>query len=115
VTVRRILAGVASAALLTLVWASPAHAETSSTISDIAVSDGEIQFVLALNEVPAGASIEAEEATASLDGQALGLSVDSLSDSGDITQTTLLVMDTSDSMLQDGKLDGAKEAAEQFV
>jgi tight adherence protein B len=115
VTVRRILAGVASAALLTLVWASPAHAETSSTISDIAVSDGEIQFVLALNEVPAGASIEAEEATASLDGQALDLSVDSLSDSGDITQTTLLVMDTSDSMLQDGKLDGAKEAAEQFV
>ena len=53
--------------------------------------------------------------TASLQGEPLDPSVELASDSGDVTQTTFLVMDTSDSMNQDDKLDGAKDAAKEFV
>ena len=67
-----------------------------------------LSIVLALNGVPAGGDIDTDSATAQLEGQPLDVSVDSATDTDTINQTTLLVMDTSDSMAGE-KLDSAKE------
>lgn len=114
-SVRRAIAGVASAALLVLIWPGMAWAEPTSTIEQVDVDDGQLSVVVALNDVPTGAEVDADALTASLQGQELDPSVELASESSDVTQTTFLVMDTSDSMNQDGKLDNAKDAANQFL
>ncbi len=113
-SVRRIITGVATAALLLVASAGPAFAAASSTIGEIEVANGQLNFVVTLDGVPAGATVETDNASASLEGQALEPDVQSLSDAGDVTQTALLVMDTSDSMAGD-KLAAAQDAARQFV
>lgn len=113
-SVRRIITGLATAALLLLASAVPAYADASAAIGEVEVADGQLTFAVTLDGVPAGASIDTDNATANLEGQALEPDVQSLSDAGDITQTTLLVMDTSDSMAGE-KLAAAQDAARQFV
>jgi tight adherence protein B len=114
-SVRRTLTGLAAAVLVLLSAAGTAFAETTSTIEQVAADEGELSIVLALSGVAPGADIDTRTVSASLEGQPLDPSVESASESSDITQTTLLVMDTSDSMNRDGKLDGAKDAARQFL
>jgi tight adherence protein B len=114
-TVRRLITGVATTALLLVGVASPAMAAPTSTIERVTVSNGELNIVVALSDVPSDANIDSNNVTASLQGQPLDTSVESASDAGTLTQTTYLVMDTSDSMNQDDKLQGAKDAARQFV
>ncbi len=113
-SVRRIITGAAAAALLLVATPGPAFAAASSTIGEVEVADGQVSFVVTLDGVPADASIETNNASASLEGQTLTPDVQSLSDASDVTQTALLVMDTSDSMAGD-KLTAAKDAARQFV
>ncbi len=113
-TMRRILAGVALAGLSLFIGAAPAFGDTSATIEQVQSESGELDFVVALNDVPADASIDLDEASATLEGIPLDVSVQELSDDSTLNQTALLVMDTSDSM--DGeKLDAAKDAAVQFI
>ncbi len=113
-SVRRTIAGLATAALLIVATAAPAFADASATVGEVEAADGQLSFVVTLDGVPAGADIDTDNATASIEGQALAPDVQSLSDSGDVSQTTLLVMDTSDSMAGE-KLTAAKDAARQFV
>ncbi len=113
-SVRRIITGLATAALLLVASAAPAYADPSATIGEIDASDGQLSFVVTLDGVPSGADIDVDNVTASLEGQALTPDVQSLSDAGDLTQNALLVMDTSDSMAGE-KLTAAKDAARQFV
>jgi hypothetical protein len=54
-SVRRAIAGVASAALLVLIWPGAAWAEPTGTIEQVDVQDGQLSVVVALNDVPAGA------------------------------------------------------------
>ncbi|MCZ3387385.1 MAG: type II secretion system F family protein [Actinomycetia bacterium] len=113
-SVRRIITGAATGALLLIASAGPAFAAASSTIGDVEVADGQLSFVVTLDGVPTGATIETDDASVSLEGQTLDPSVQSLSDADDVTQTALLVMDTSDSMAGE-KLAAAQNAARQFV
>ena len=113
-SVRRIITGAATAALVLVASAGSAFAAASSTIGEVDVADGRVSFVVTLDGVPAGASIDTDNASASLEGQALEPDVQLLSDASEVTQTALLVMDTSDSMAGD-KLTAAKDAARQFV
>ena len=113
-SVRRTITGLATAALLLVASAGPAWAESSATIGEVEAGDGQVSFVVTLDGVPAGADIDTDNTTASIEGQALNPDVQSLSDAGDISQTALLVMDTSDSMAGE-KLTAAKDAARQFV
>lgn len=113
-SVRRIITGLATAALLLVASAAPAFAEASATVGEVEAVDGQLSFVVTLDGVPAGADIDTDNASASIEGQALTPDVQSLSDAGDISQTALLVMDTSDSMAGE-KLAAAKDAARQFV
>jgi tight adherence protein B len=114
-SVRRLITGVATAGFLLVAVAGPAIAAPTSTIEQVKVSNGELSVVVALSDVPAGADVDTRNVTASLQGQTLDPSVESASDAGSLRQTTYLVMDTSDSMNQDDKLQGAKDAARQFV
>src|SRR5262245_41084836 len=111
---RRAAAGAAIAAFLLVATPGVANAEPTSTIEQVSVNDGELRFVVALNDVPAGAEIDTDSVTASLDGEPLDPAVELASENNDLTQTALLVMDTSNSMNEGGKLDTAKEAATQF-
>jgi tight adherence protein B len=113
--VRRLITGVATTALLLVGAAAPALAAPTSTIERVTVSNGELNIVVALNDVPSGADIDSNNVTASLQGQPLDPSVQSASDAESLTQTTYLVMDTSDSMNQNDKLQSAKDAARQFI
>ena len=114
-SVRRTLTGVAIAALILLTGAGTALAETSSTIEQVEVNDGELSVVLGLSGMAPGADVDTNNVSVSLDGQPLDPSVEAASDNSDITQTTYLVMDTSDSMNENGKLASAQDAAKQFV
>ncbi len=113
-SVRRIITGLATAAALLVVSATPAFADASATIGEVDTADGQLSFVVTLDGVPSGADIDTGSATASIEGLALDADVQSLSDANEISQTALLVMDTSDSMAGT-KLDAAKDAARQFV
>jgi tight adherence protein B len=113
-SVRRIATGLAIAALVFVGAAAPAYAAASATIGEIDTGDGQLSFVVTLEGVPSGADIDTDNATASIEGFALAPDVQSLSDAGDVSQTALLVMDTSDSMAGE-KLRAAKDAARQFV
>ena len=113
-SVRRIIAGLATAALLLVATATPAFADASATVGEVEAGDGQLSFVVTLDGVPAGADIDTDNTSASLEGQTLAPDVESLSDASEISQTALLVMDTSDSMAGE-KLAAAKDAARQFV
>lgn len=113
--VRRTLTGVAVTGLFLVTGVGAAWAETTSTIERVEANDGALSVVVALSGVVPGADIDTRTVAASIEGQPLDPSVESASDSNDITQTTLLIMDTSDSMNQDDKLAGAQDAAKQFI
>ena len=113
--VRRTLAGVCHDSTSPSRGSRHGRAETTSTIEQVEALDGQMSIVLALNDLAPDADVDTENVSATLEGQPLDLVVESASDSSDITQTTLLVMDTSDSMNQDNKLQDAKEAAELFI
>jgi tight adherence protein B len=112
---RRLLTGLGAAALLLLPTAAPAWAAPTSTIEQVGVANGQLRFVVSLSGVPAGADVDTGATKATLQGLELDPSVQAASDTSDLTQTTYLVMDTSDSMNQDGKLGAAKDAARQFL
>ena len=113
-SVRRIIAGLATASLLLVAAATPALADASATVGEVEANDGQLSFVVTLDAVPTDADIDTDNASASLEGQPLSPDVESLSDAGEISQTALLVMDTSDSMAGEN-LTAAKDAARQFV
>jgi tight adherence protein B len=112
--IRAIGAAIATALLLLALGATGAAAATDATIDKVDVVDGQLRIVVSLNDVPDGAQISTDQLQASLDGTALNATVDSVSSSGDLSQTALLVMDTSDSM-RGQPLEAAKAAASDFV
>ena len=91
-----------------------ALANTSATIEEVQGAPGELTIVVSLNEVPVGAQVNERDVTASVEGVPLDVRVESISETSDLKQTAMLVMDTSDSMAGD-KLDAAKVAASDFV
>jgi tight adherence protein B len=112
--IRAIGAAITTALLLLALGATGAAAATDATIDKVDVVDGQLRIVVSLNDVPEGVQIGTDQLQASLDGAALNATVDSVSSSGGLSQTALLVMDTSDSM-RGQPLQAAKAAANDFV
>lgn len=112
----RSLTGCAGAALAlaALLGGSPATADdTELTISHVEPADeGAVNILLS---VPAGAEVDLGGITATFDGTAAESSAKSAGEAEDqVRRTTILAMDTSDSM--DGpRFDAAKAAAETFM
>jgi len=93
--------------------ASPAPV-SQPTIEEVQGSPGELTIVVALNGVPSGTGVDESGVTASVEGIDLDVGVEAISDTNDLDQTAMLVMDTSDSMAGE-KLTAAQDAASDFV
>ncbi|GAA1926029.1 type II secretion system F family protein [Nocardioides marmoribigeumensis] len=111
---RSVLAAGAAGALLLLAGA-PALAATSS-IDYIEPKDGGLRVVVSLDDVPAGTTPDLATVTATLDGDPVTASAESLSKAADkVERTTVLALDVSDSMARGGRFDQAKAAAKAFL
>lgn len=107
----RWLAPVAGALAALLLVPGPAHAEDASIAHVEATDDG----LRVLVSVPPDAQVDLKRVTASLDGTDLDASA-SLAESDTVVQrTTVLAIDTSDSMAQAGRFEAAKAAAATFL
>ncbi len=111
---RRLATGLAGALAVLALTPALALADTSATIEEVQGSPGELAIVVSLNGVPVGTGVDERDVTASVEGIPLDVRVEAISESSDIEQTAMLVMDTSDSMAGE-KLTAAQAAASDFV
>ncbi|HWI43862.1 MAG TPA: type II secretion system F family protein [Nocardioides sp.] len=105
-----LLAGLAAALALPL-GASPASAE-DGTIAHVE-STGEGLRVLV--NVPAGLEVDLSSVTATLDGEDLDATAAPAGTGSDVKRTTILAIDTSQSMARAGRFAAAKEAATTYL
>ncbi len=111
---RAVLAAGAAAGLI-LLSGAPALAVTSS-IDYIEPKDQGLQVVVGLDDVPAGVSPDLGTVSATLDGEPVQATAESLSDASDeVQRTTVLALDVSDSMAKGGRFAQAKAAAKAFL
>ncbi len=109
--VRRLLAGAAAGAALVLSSAAGAHAVDGSIVG-VERSDDGLQLAI---DVPVGADVDLDEVTASVDGTDYPAEAVLVSDDDSrLRRTTVLAIDTSDSMNGDRFL-AAKAAATTFL
>ncbi len=120
---RSALRGIAVTALCAVTWLSavaPATAATAATatagrIKSIGYGDGQLKVNFGVNGGTSGAKFDVGSIGLSLDGRALKPAVtDANGGRSPAKRTVVLVIDTSRSMLG-SKLDGAKQAAEDFL
>ncbi|UMG92059.1 type II secretion system F family protein [Nocardioides sp. TF02-7] len=105
-----VLAGLVSV-LVVLLLPSAAWAE-DPTIAHVE-STGEGLRVLV--SVPAGAEVDLDGVTATLDGDDLDATAEHAGTDTSVQRTTILAIDTSDSMARRGRFDAAKAAALTFL
>ncbi len=111
---RAVLAAGAAGVLLALSGA-PALAATSS-IDYVEPKDGGLRVVVSLDGLPAGATPDLATVTATVDGEPVAATAESLSTAKDkVDRTTVLALDVSDSMARGGRFDQAKAAAKAFL
>lgn len=99
------------AALLVVLVATPAYAEDGGIAHVESTGDG----IRILVDVPAGSQIDLSGVTATLDGEALDASASSTSSGSAVKRTTVLVIDTSNSMRKQGRFEAAQQAASTYL
>lgn len=99
---------------MSLMVATPALAATGS-ITNVEASADQIRLVFEATETDA--AVAAGTVTLEIDGAEIPATAEPITSDQAVglARTTLLVMDTSGSMNQNGRLDGAKQAARAFV
>jgi len=110
---------IASALIALAIYWPPAaaSAEPHLTVSSIRQEAGLVEFYLSGIDLPAGAALDGQRLSASVDGQDLALTVQQISESGQgrsLKRGVILVLDTSGSMTG-APLDAAKGAAVAFL
>lgn len=109
-TLRRAAAALL-VALLALLLAAPAMADDGAIAHVESTGDG----IRILVDVPAGAQVDLGGVSATLDGEKLDAEATSASTKTTVKRTTVLVIDTSNSMRKQGRFDAAKEAATTYL
>lgn len=100
--------------LLALTAAVPAHAAEEINIDHVEGLDGEVSLVLAVDGVPAGATVDPGSVQVDVDGRTVESTAKVIS-AGDVERTTVLVLDASNSMLQRDKFASATAAVDAFL
>jgi tight adherence protein B len=111
---RAVLSTGAAGVLLALTGA-PATAATSS-IDYVEPTEGGLRVVVSLDDLAAGTAPDLATVTATVDGEPVPASAESLSNATDkVARTTVLALDVSESMAQGRRFDQAKAAAKAFL
>ncbi|MCF6377274.1 type II secretion system F family protein [Nocardioides KLBMP 9356] len=110
----RLAAAILASGLVVLGGAAPSHAEDEVNIDHLESEDGVVSLVLAVDGIPGGETVDPASVQVEVDGRAVDSSAKVIS-AGDVERTTVLVLDASNSMLQGGKFDAAKEAVDTFL
>ncbi|WP_408899095.1 type II secretion system F family protein [Nocardioides sp. R1-1] len=97
--------------LLAVLLGGPAHAEDGGIAHVESTGDG----IRILVDVPAGARVELTGVRATLDGEPLDATAASTSSGSAVKRTTVLVIDTSNSMRREGRFEAAQRAATTYL
>ncbi|KRF36288.1 type II secretion system F family protein [Nocardioides sp. Soil805] len=111
--VRRLAAPLVAVALGTLLYAAPAHAEDEITIDHVEAADGTVSMVLSVDGVPSG-TVDPSSVVVEVDGREVTSQAKTVA-AGDISRSTVLVLDASNSMAQAGKFDAATAAVGAYL
>ncbi|GAA1523915.1 type II secretion system F family protein [Nocardioides humi] len=98
-------------ALLGLLPGGPAYAEDGGIAHVESTGDG----IRILVDVPAGARVDLSGATATLDGEKLDATATSTTSGSAVKRTTVLLIDTSNSMRKQGRFAAAQRAATTYL
>lgn len=99
------------AALLVALVVAPAYAEDGGIAHVESTGDG----IRILVDVPAGSQVDLSGVTATLDGEALDATASSTSSGSAVKRTTVLAIDTSNSMRKQGRFEAAQQAASTYL
>jgi tight adherence protein B len=113
----RSLKGLATAvagAMMVLSAPAAAIADDEITIDHIEATDGGVDILLSVDQLPGGAAPDKDTVEVSVDGRAVEATVKTVA-AGDIDRSTMLVLDASNSMQRGGKFDAAKAAVDAFL
>ncbi|WP_107768135.1 type II secretion system F family protein [Nocardioides terrigena] len=102
-----------AAALGSMLYAAPAHAEDEITIDHVETADGTVSMVLSVDGVPNG-TVDQSSVVVEVDGRQVESQAKTVAD-GDISRSTVLVLDASNSMAQGGKFDSARGAVGAYL
>ncbi len=110
---RTLARGAASllVALLALLVGGPAYAEDGAIAHVESTGDG----IRILVDVPGGAQVDLDGVSATLDDEGLDATATSTSSGSAVRRTTVLVIDTSNSMRKQGRFEAAQQAATTYL
>jgi tight adherence protein B len=114
---RAVLAAAATTAATILLGSSAAWAAPEGRIQEVTSQPGTVTFVLSAEGLAEGESINSDSVKATIGGVDAPTTASSISDATEapVARTTMLVLDSSGSMAEFGKLDTAKDAANQYL
>ncbi|QIX27814.1 VWA domain-containing protein [Nocardioides sp. JQ2195] len=93
--------------------ANPAHAADEINIDHVESADGKVSVLLAVDELPGGATPDLDGLSVTVDGNAVDAKAKTV-EAGEIERTTVLALDTSKSM-RGAPIEDAKAAAKAFL
>ena len=100
---------------LPLILATPSHAATSS-IDYVEAKEDAVSLVVSMRDLAPDDDVDLGTVTATMDGESVAAEAESASDASDkVQRTTVLAIDTSDSMAAGGRFEQAQAAAQAFL
>jgi tight adherence protein B len=91
--------------------AAPAHAADDASIDHVEHTDSQVKLLVS---VPGDAVVDLGSVSVTLDGKQVDATAETASNNNDIQRTTVLAIDTSDSM-KGARIDAAKAAASTYL
>jgi tight adherence protein B len=111
----RRVGSVVTSAALPILLAAPAHAATSS-IDYVEASRDDVNLVVSMRDLAPDEEVDLGTVTATMDGEAVPAEAEAASGASDkVQRTTVLAIDTSDSMAAGGRFEQAQAAAKAFL
>ncbi len=112
---RYLLAALAALVAVVVVVLAPSTAWTADDDPSIAHVETTDDGLRVLVSVPPGADVDLEAVTGTLDGDDLDATATSTGTDSTVQRTTVLAIDTSESMARNGRFEAAKDAALTFL
>ncbi|KAA1417969.1 VWA domain-containing protein [Nocardioides humilatus] len=109
---KRLLTALAAAAFVLVAPSTASAADGDPSIAHVEATDDGLRVLVT---VPPGVKVDLGEVTGSLDGHDLDATAAAAGTTGTVQRTTILAIDTSDSMAQNGRFEAAKAAALAFL
>jgi tight adherence protein B len=107
-------AALLAGGLVVLCTTAPAHAADEVNIDHVESVDGKVSMVVAVDGIPGDAAVDPASVRVEVDGRAVESSAKIIA-AGDVTRTTVLVLDASNSMRQGDKFASATAAVDAFL